>query len=52
VTCVTDFAGTASYRSWQMQCEGIFGMTGSSDWLLVYSMLVILGGMCATQILL
>jgi len=35
-----------------MQCEGIFAMTGSSDWLLVYSMLVIFGGMCATQILL
>jgi hypothetical protein len=27
-------------------------MTGSSEWLLVYSILVILGGMCATQILL
>ena len=52
VTCVTDCAGTASYRSWQMQCEGIFAMTGSSDWLLVYSMLVIFGGLCATQILL
>jgi len=27
-------------------------MTGNSEWLLVYSILVILGGMCATQILL
>jgi len=27
-------------------------MTGHSDWLLVYSALVIIGGMCATQILL
>jgi len=27
-------------------------MTGSSERLLVYSILVILGGMCATQILL
>jgi hypothetical protein len=35
-----------------MHCEGIRAMTGTSDWLLVYSMLVILGGMCATQILL
>jgi hypothetical protein len=35
-----------------MQREGICAMTGGSDWLLVYSMLVILGGMCATQILL
>jgi hypothetical protein len=35
-----------------MQCEGISVMTGTSDWLLVYSMLVILGGICATQILL
>ena len=52
MTCVTDCAGAASYPSWQMQCEGIFAMTGSSDWLLVYSMLVIFGGMCATQILL
>jgi len=52
VTCVTDCAGAASYPSLQMQCEGICAMTGSSDWLLVYSMLVILGGICATQILL
>jgi hypothetical protein len=52
VTCVTDCAGGASYPLLQLQCEGIFAMTGSSDWLLVYSMLVILGGMCATQILL
>jgi hypothetical protein len=27
-------------------------MTGHSDWLLVYSALIIIGGMCATQILL
>jgi hypothetical protein len=35
-----------------MKCKGIRAMTGHSDWLLVYSALIVIGGMCATQILL
>jgi hypothetical protein len=52
VKAVTDAGGAISYRSCQCSAEVIGTMTGSSEWLLVYSILVLLGGMCATQILL